>query len=409
MSFTGTSILKVKSASPASRAGLRSGDRILSCNGAPVRDWVDILSMSSEAAINLSISRGPLRRTVNLRRRPGIGWGFELAESTARTCRNRCIFCFIDQQPPSLRHSLDLKDDDVRFSFLSGTYITLTSQQTDEAISRGFSSLHVSVHTTDPVLRGKMLGLPYSMDILPNIDKLAEKSIEIQAQIVEVPDWNDSDELDRTISDLFKRNNVSILGIVPVGLTRWRERLEPLSRATHEQAEKTLEIITKWQSRALKEKGSRWVYPADEYYAITGTPLPPLSFYDGGSPLAANGIGLLAKMIDDCRGKTFQGRGTIVTGVMAAPFISQILEDSLYSVLPVENTLMGPLVSVAGLLSGDDVIRTLNEKQIQSGTVFLPSVMFNYNSVSLDEYTATSISRNTGTNAVTLDSIGDLL
>lgn len=408
MSLSGTSILNVKPASPASRAGLRSGDRILSCNGTPVRDWVDLLSMSSETVIDLSISRGPLRRTLQLRRRPGVGWGIELAESTAKTCSNKCIFCFIDQQPPSLRRSLALKDDDVRFSFLSGTYITLTSQQTEEAIARRFSSLHVSVHTTNPLLRGKMLGLPYPMDILPNIDKLAENSIDIQAQIVEVPGWNNSDELDRTITDLFHRSNISILGIVPVGLTRWRDELEPLSRATQHQAEETLGIIGKWQSKALREKGSRWVYPADEYYAITGIQVPPLNCYDGGS-LTANGIGLLAKMIDSCGGKTFTGSGTIITGVMAAPFISKILQDSLYTVLPVENTLMGPLVSVAGLLSGEDVIRAIQENHLKDETVFLPSVMFNHNNVSLDEYTAASISRETGINTLTLDSIGDLL
>ncbi len=301
-----------------------------------------------------------------------------------------------------------MKDDDVRFSFLSGTYITLTSQQTDEAINRGFSSLHVSVQATNPALRGRMLGLPHPLPILPNIDKLAEAGIEIQAQIVEVPGWNDSDELDKTIADLFGRENVSILGIVPVGLTRWRDNLEPLSRATSEQAKETLRIIMKWQSRALKEKGSRWVYPADEYYAITGIPVPPLNFYNGGS-LAANGIGLLAKMIDECRDRTFHGTGTVVTGVMAAPFIRNILKDSHYTVLPVGNTLMGPLVSVAGLLSGIDVIDALNEKQFQGQTVYLPSAMFNHDHVTLDEYTTLSISQQTGKETFTMNSIGDLL
>ena len=407
MSFPGTSIISVEPASPASRVGLRPGDKILSCNGTPVRDWVDLLSMSSETAIELSISRGPLRRTLQLRRRPGIGWGIELAESTAKTCKNKCIFCFIDQQPPSLRRSLALKDDDVRFSFLSGTYITLTADQTEEAIARGFSSLHVSVHTTNPLLRGKMLGLPYPLDILPNIDKLAENSIDIQAQIVEVPGWNNGDELDRTIADLFQRSNISILGIVPVGLTRWRDGLEPLRRTTPDQAEETLRIIAKWQSKALEEKGNRWVYPADEYFTITGIPLPPLEFYDGGS-LAANGIGLLAKMIDECKGRTFHGKGAIVTGLMAAPYISKILKNSRYTVLPVQNTLMGPLVSVAGLLSGEGVICALKENHLKEETAFLPSVMFNHNNVSLDEYTAASISEKTGINTVPLDSIGDL-
>ncbi len=407
MTFQGTSILRVQPVSPASRAGLRPGDRLISCNNSQVRDWVDLLATSSGSAVSLYFSRGPLRRRINLKRRPGVQWGIELEGSQARKCGNRCIFCFVDQQPPGLRKSLLLKDDDVRYSFLKGTYITLTPRQTDEAVARGFSSLHVSVQTTDPVLRGKMLGLPGPVEILPQIDILAESGIEIQAQIVEVPGWNDDRRLENTIADLFDCPNVKILGIVPVGLTKWRKDLEPLARPGREQAERTLMLIEKWQRKALEEKGTPWVYPADEYYAITEKKIPPVSFYNDCS-LTANGIGLLAEMISDCRSRKFSGSGMIITGTMAAPFIRKTVTGSDYRVIPVENTLMGSLVSVAGLLSGEDVLNAAKQHHARGETVFLPSVMFNHNGVTLDEYALNTIREITGAKVTSLSSIGEL-
>ena len=409
MAFSGTPILKIAPASPASRAGLRPGDQVLLCNNSQVTDWVDLLAQSSASTISLSIRRGSLQRTINLNRRPGIQWGIELKGSSVRGCRNKCVFCFIDQQPPGLRASLLLKDDDVRYSFLEGTYITLTSQQADEAITRRFSSLHVSVHTTNSALRGKMLGLPGPLEILPQIDRLAENGIEIQAQIVEVPGWNDGRELEKTISDLYKRCNVTILGIVPVGLTKWRDGLPSLLTPDRKQAEQTVKTVKMWQEKAQTEKGHPWVYLADEYYAITDETIPPVSFYKDNS-LAANGIGLLAGMINECAEKAFSGKGMILTGLMAAPYIEEILAATDYHVVPVENTIMGSQVTVAGLLCGEDVINAVLLHNTRNVTVFLPSAMFNHNGVTLDEYTTASISEKTGVKVkiVSLDSIGEL-
>ncbi len=362
---------------------------------------------ASAAKVTLSIARGPLRRTVDLKRRPGVHWGIELAGSSARGCRNKCIFCFVDQQPPDLRLSLSVKDDDVRYSFLKGTYITLTDQQTDEAILRKFSSLHVSIHTTDPVLRGRMLGLPGPVEILPQIDRLAINGVEIQAQIVEVPGWNDGEDLERTLNDLFSRPNISILGIVPVGLTKWRSGLVPLSRPAKEQADRTMKTILKWQKKALDKKGTPWVYPADEYYAITGLEIPLASFYKDSS-LEANGIGLLSVMIDQCRDKIFSGEGTILTGTMAFPYIDKIVAKSNYRVVAVRNTLMGSSVSVAGLLSGKDVVETVNQLIGRDENIFLPSVMFNHDGVTLDEFTLEMIAEETGAKMVAFNTVAEL-
>ena len=393
--------------SPAARAGLRAGDVVLSCNNSPVRDWVDMLAVSSQASVSLFIKRGTLKRTVLLKRRPGVGWGIDLDGSSVRHCRNKCVFCFVDQQPPGLRDSLHVKDDDVRYSFLHGTYITLTEQQAEEAIARGFNSLHVSVQTTNATLRGKLLGLPGPLGILPLLDRLSESGIEVQAQVVEVPGWNDGEELEQTISDLYTRHNISILGIVPVGLTKWREGLEPLSRPTAFQAEQTLNTVKKWQSEAMKEKGKPWVYAADEYYAITGEDVPALSFY-GDNTLVSNGIGLLATMIENSNTGDFHGSGAILTGTMAAPYIQKAVKHSGYRVVPVENTLMGPEVSVAGLLAGTDVIKAMHDSCVSGEKVFLPSVMFNHDGITLDEYTLDTIKGNTEVDAVSLNTISEL-
>jgi len=407
MTFPGTSILRIEPVSPAARAGLRKGDVVVSCNNSPVRDWVDMLAVSSEADVSLSIKRGPLERTVVLKRRPGVPWGIELDGSRVRHCRNKCVFCFVDQQPPELRDSLHVKDDDVRYSFVNGTYITLTPQQAEEAIARGFNSLHVSVQTTNAALRGKLLGLPGPLEILPLLDRLSENGIEVQAQVVEVPGWNDGEELENTIADLYARRNISILGIVPVGLTKWREDLEPLSRPTAVQAGQTLTTVSKWQSRALGHKGSPWVYAADEYYAITGEDVPDLSFY-GDNTLVSNGIGLISAMIEHSGEKEFSGEGTIFTGTMAAPYIKKALKHSSYRVVAVENTLMGSEVSVAGLLSGADVIDAVNSNCVSGEKVFLPSVMFNHNGITLDECTLGTIRELTGMNTVSVNAVEEL-
>jgi putative radical SAM enzyme (TIGR03279 family) len=408
MPFQGTSILEIEPVSPAARAGLRAGDVVISCNNSPVRDWVDMLAVSSESSVSLSIKRGSLRRTVGLRRRPGTGWGIKLEGSDIRQCKNRCVFCFVDQQPPGLRNSLLVKDDDVRYSFLEGTYITLTPEQVEEAITRGFTSLHVSIQTTSPELRGRMLGHRKPLDILPLIDKLAARGVEVQAQIVEVPGWNDGEQLDNSVSDLFLRKNVTVLGVVPVGLTKWRKGLEHLNRPTGEQASRTLETLKKWQRRALVEREKPWVYPADEYYCLAGEEIPELSFYNDNA-LAANGIGLLAEMIYRCRAREFQGEGIVLTGTMAAPYIVRVLSGSRYRVIAVENTLMGSGVSVAGLMSGADVVRTLKKNHLQKQRIKLPSLMFNHDGLTLDEYTPYRIGRESETDVVCLNSIGELI
>lgn len=393
--------------SPASRAGLKKGDIILSCNGHPVQDWVDLLAQSSSGKVTLQVKRGLSEKHFKLRREPGKELGIHLSDSGPRSCGNRCIFCFVDQQPPGLRESLLVKDDDVRYSFLEGTYITLTDNQTTEAVSRGFNTLHVSVHSTNPVLRGRMLGRPGPMPVLPNIDLLALRGVEVQAQIVVVPGYNDGEVLEKTIEDLYERDNVRILGIVPVGLTGHRIDLTQLRRPSVEEAVSTMNRIHKWQDRAEREKGFPWIYAADEYYLLTGEDVPLMEHYRSCT-LQANGIGLLSAERDGCSGRNFTGEGSVATGELAYPFISDLLLNTSYTVVPVKNLLMGGEVGVAGLLSGADVIQSIRTLQSTQAKLYLPSVMFNHEELTLDGMSPGEISSTLGLEVSVTQRIGDL-
>lgn len=407
MFHPGSSVAGVTQPSPASRAGIKKGDIIISCNGQPVHDWVDLLSSSSAATLHLSVKRGLSKRHFSLRRRPGAGWGITLAGSKAASCGNRCIFCFIDQQPPGLRDTLMVKDDDIRYSFIHGTYVTLTESQASESVERGFNSIHVSVHTTNPVLRGKMLGQGGPMPILPLLRQLDGNGTDIQTQVVEVPGWNHGEELNRTITDLYTIPGIRNLGVVPVGLTRWRKGLTSLRRHSAEEAGNTLALIGSWQRKAIAERGYPWVFAADEYYLIAGEDIPPAEHY-GECTLQANGIGLLASEALRCGNRDFRGRGTVVTGVLASPFVKGILSSSEYRVLPVVNRLMGPDVGVSGLLPACDVIGTIRSLPLAEEPVFLPPSMFNHRGRTLDDLTPGEIGGELHMRVVVPEHLGEL-
>lgn len=407
MTSKGSSVVSISRPSPAARAGLKKGDIIVSCNGHPVRDWVDVLAQSSSGTVSLRIKRGLSFRNLRIPRGPGEELGFNLADSKPRSCGNRCIFCFVDQQPPGLRESLLIKDDDVRYSFLQGTYITLTDSQTAEAVSRGFNTLHVSVHTTDPILRGTMLGRSGPMPVLPNIDILQQHGIDVQAQIVEVPGYNSGKALEQTMADLYSRSNVKILGIVPVGLTGHREGLPPLRRPGRTEALRTLAIVRNLQTLAGRERGFPWVFAADEYYLLAGENIPPADFYRRCT-LQANGIGLIAEETDSCMGKVFNGSGVVVTGDLAYPYICQILRNSGYTVISAANRLMGGEVGVAGLLSGADAAAAVIEDDPETKNVFLPSVMFNHLGLTIDGLSTGDISELVNRKVFTVNMIGEL-
>lgn len=393
----------------AARLGLRPGDELLAINGHPVRDLVDVQFYGAREQLTLRVRRGGEEQTLRARRRYDEPLGLDFARPTfddIRRCNNHCEFCFVAQMPRGLRPSLYIKDDDYRYSFLFGSYITLTNL-TEEDWARieeqHLSPLYVSVHATDPDLRRRILGNPRAPDVLDGLLRLAAMGIEVHTQLVLVPGLNDGSHLDRSIGDLAGLYPaVRSVSVVPVGLTKFhRGGCRPY---TVEEMRRVWEQVTAWQRRLRRQLGVRFVYLSDEWYLRLGKPVPPASAYDG-LDLTENGVGLVRVLLDRWRRveRELAALGgpsqTWVTGALMAPVLEGLgarFADRTgirADVVPVPNRFFGETVTVAGLLTGQDVVAHLRERP-SSGTVVLPDVMFRGpQGQSLDEMHPDDLSR----------------
>jgi len=399
-------ILSVTPGSPASSAGFRNTDRLVSCNGSHLNDWIDFLYTANGLFITLVYARGPLIRRLTIRRNPGCDWGFTFQNQEPTICRKKCVFCFVDQLPPDVRPSLQVKDDDIRYSFLQGTYVTLDREDTEYAIRKHLTPLHISVHSTDPSVRGVLLGTFRKEPVLPMLLKLSKAGIEMETQIVVVPGLNDGKELDRTLENLLSIPGVISAGVVPVGLTKYRNGLPEIRRPSQAEALRVVSQCSVWRGKAIKARGNGWVYPSDEFFIMADLDIPPLSYYKSCT-LIENGIGLLAELLK-ISGKKFTGRGAVCTGTLAAPFLQRVLSGSDYLVTAVENTFLGPEIGVAGLLSGADIVRSVKELPDSYNSVILPGVMFNHDKLTLDDLTPEEISQSTGREVLVIRNLEEL-
>ncbi len=400
---------------PAAAAGLARGDRIVAVNGHQLRDAIDFQFHAGEERLELTVERDGATAVKRLRRR-GPGLGLELTAprpGDIATCANKCVFCFIHQLPKGMRKSLYVKDDDFRLSFLHGNYITLSDL--DEAsferiIEQRLSPLYISVHATDPELRHALLGRPrHSAEILPRLERLAKAGIRMHAQIVLCPDLNDGVHLERTVFELAPLHpHVATTAIVPVGLTRHRERLPALRSLTPEEARVLVATADRWQHRWLAELGGRFVFLADEIYLLAGLPLPPAAAYEG-FPIAEDGIGLVRKFEDGFgRGIARQKRAargdalTVVTGEMFAPRLRALLahggfDPATIRVAAVPNDFFGPAIGVAGLLTGRDIQRHLATQADLGRAVLVPAVALrDGDGIFLDDMTPADLARDLG-------------
>ncbi len=392
--------------SPASSAGLRKTDRLASCNNHPLDDWLDFVFHSRSTRIELTYARGPLRRKVTLRRTPGTDWGFVFEGQEPRRCRRKCIFCFVEQLPPDVRNSLRIKDDDIRYSFLHGMYVTLSREDVEYAVKRRLSPIHVSVHATDPALRGELLGTNREEPVIEFLEILSDSCIEIETQIVLVPGYNDGEYLDETLAELFPIEGVTSVGVVPVGLTRHRKGLAEIRRPGKAESILAIQLCEKWRSIAMDAGKGGWVYPSDELFILAGLEIPPIDYY-GNRSLRENGIGMLAELqAVNC--DNLAGEGLVCTGTMAHPFIADTLAGTGYRVVPVENSFLGEQVGVAGLIAGADLLKTLQEHESSMETLYLPSIMFNGNMLTIDDFTPADIAAGTGMRVVILDELEEL-
>ncbi|HEY3187734.1 MAG TPA: DUF512 domain-containing protein [Solirubrobacteraceae bacterium] len=414
-SADGVVVAAIRSRTPAARAGLVAGDRILAVNGAPLRDAIDFQFQAGDERLALrGVRDGAPFERVLIRRGPDLG--LELAAPTPSeiaTCANKCVFCFIHQLPKGMRRSLYVKDDDFRLSFLHGNYITLTDLDEDELArieAQRLSPLYVSVHATDPTLRHELLGRPrLSAAILPRLERLAKAGIRMHAQIVLCPEWNDGEHLERTVRELAPLHpQVATTAVVPVGLTRHRERLPRLRGLTTREARELVARAGEWQAEFLSTLGSRFVFLADEIYLMAEAPLPPADAYEG-FPIAEDGIGLVRRFEDDLaralrrpRASARRRTVTIVTGEMYGPRLARLLAplaaqgiDARVAAVP--NDFFGRAIAVAGLLTGQDVQRHLSTLGDLGEEVLIPSaVLRDRDGVFLDDLTPDDLARDLG-------------
>lgn len=418
----GVVVSAVGRSTPAARAGVRTGDRILSINGHPLRDAIDFQFYAAADHLRLAMERGPGRHALTLVRR-GRDLGVELEPPRPReiaTCANKCVFCFVHQLPRGMRSSLYVKDDDYRLSFLHGNYITLSDLGEAELArieAQRLSPLYVSVHATDPGLRHVLLGRPRSpAAILPRMERLAKAGIRMHAQVVLCPGLNDGPHLERTVFELAPLHpHVATVAVVPVGLTRHRERLPSLRPLTAEEARDLVDTAHGWQARLRASLGSRVVFLADEIYLLAGRPVPEAAAYEG-FPVAEDGIGLVRRFEDDLERilrRRVPARDRRVVTVVSGELYGRRLGRGLAPlaahgvearVVAVPNEVFGRRIGVAGLLTGRDIQRRLAECRDLGDEVLVPAVAVrDGDGVFLDDLTPEDLARELGTRVRVVD------
>ncbi|MCG2768763.1 MAG: DUF512 domain-containing protein [Anaerolineae bacterium] len=387
-------VAAVSEGSLSEEMGIRSGDEVLSIDGHVLRDVIDYQYYAAEEDLEMVVRRKGVTRHFSLRRKYGEDLGIEFTSPVfngMRHCSNQCEFCFVNQMPPGLRRSLYVKDDDYRYSFLYGNFITLSNLTDNDWVrlaQQRLSPLYVSVHATDAAIRRRLLRNPTTPDIVPQLIRLGNLGIKVHAQIVVCPGVNDGDVLEQTITDLVGLWPVVVsIAIVPVGLTRFcKGKIRTLAR---EDAYRLIERYGADQSARYRcLYGVGLVYLADEVYFLAGEPMPAAHEYDD-YPQLENGVGLTRLFLDEwdeLRAEVTGGSATyanvaIATGTLFAPLMDQIageMERVLgvgISVHPVVNRFFGSMVTVAGLLTGQDVVHAFRGKS-RPDLLLLPGAMF---------------------------------
>ena len=339
--------------------------------------------------------------------------GLEFEDSLidgAKSCTNKCIFCFIDQLPKGMRETVYFKDDDSRLSFLTGNYVTLTNIKNEELeriIHYRMSPINVSVHTTNPDLRKFMLGNRFAGDVMDKIRMLTDNGIEVNCQIVLCRDINDHHELDKTIDDLCQLYpSINSVSIVPVGISRHRENLFELKPFDMESSANVINQVHKWQNKLLQERGSRVIYLSDEFYINAGIDIPKYKEYEG-FPQIENGVGMVALLRQEVKESlknkkkhimSTQRKVSLVTGRLVYKNILQLVDEikNVYSglevnVYDIENDFFGPYVTVTGLLTGQDIVKQLKGRDLGQELLISRNMLRAGEHVFLDDYTVERI------------------
>jgi len=412
----------VEPGSAADRAGIRVGDLLCEMNGRPMLDVLDYQFHADEDRLRCVIEREGERRTIPIHRIGGEPVGLMFASDLGdkiHTCNNKCVFCFIHQMPRKMRKTLYLMDDDFRLSFMHGNYVTLTNVSEAEfrrILEQRLSPLYVSVHATDPALRGRLLGKKEPQPILPSLRRLAENRIDVHAQIVLCPGLNDGEALHQTLDELAeehpsrsrRRAGVLSVAIVPVGLTRFRERLPHLVSADRDYAAQMIADIRRRARDFRRRLGTRFAWLSDEWYFLAGKPIPGAAHYEQ-FPQLEDGIGTVRLFLDNARflEKRLPARApapvsaTLVTAELPAPVIQDFaarlnrIQDVDINVCTVKNHFFGGGINIAGLLTAQDIMAQLAAFPTRP-TVYLPDICLRDGFLFLDDYTMEDVRRETG-------------
>jgi putative radical SAM enzyme (TIGR03279 family) len=426
-STPGGVIAAVSRGSIAEEVEIQPGDRLMAINGHPVHDILDVRFYGAEEELTLVTRRDGRELVYEIERGYDETLGLEFKNPTfdgIRRCQCRCTFCFVQQMAPGQRRSLYIRDDDFRYSFLFGNFVTLTNLTRRDWARIGeqhLSPLYVSVHTTDHDLRRQMLGNPRAPEIMAQLQGLGEMGIQIHTQIVLVPGMNDGEILETTLDDLASLYPmVQSVAIVPVGLTRFHRR--GLQTVTPSQAQALIAQVAPRQIAYREEYGVNLVYLSDEIYLLAGMPIPPTEVYDG-FPQLENGVGLTRQLLDEW--EALQPRldgiqpsyreATLVCGTLIAPVLWPIvasLNETLsltLTLVPVTNRFFGTTVSVSGLLTGQDVVAALHRLDLGEWVV-LPRVMFDdAGARTLDGLTRAELADQLGARVALVTGLEDLL
>lgn len=423
-------IMEVLSESIAEELEIEEGDVLISINDEPIRDVFDYRYLSEDEELTLLI-----------RKPDGEEWELEIEKDAYedlglvfedglmdeyRSCRNKCIFCFIDQMPPGMRETLYFKDDDARLSFLQGNYITLTNlseEDMERILFYKLSPINISVHTTNPELRCKMLNNRFAGKALEKIKRFYDAGLEMNGQIVLCKGYNDGEELERTIHDLTAYLPLmQSVSVVPMGMTKYRDGLTPVEPFQKEDALEVIGIIKKWQEIIQKHYGTRMVHASDEWFLMAGLPLPEEEEYEG-YPQLENGVGMVRSMneeVDWClkeqKGDDRIRKLTLVTGTLATPVIKSQVEKIRKKypnidakVVAIVNHFFGERITVAGLVTAGDIIEQLKGADL-GDVLLIPEVMLRSGEeVFLDDLTISDVEKALQTKIRIVKSDGEAL
>ncbi len=385
----------------AAEAGLQPGDQVLAVNGQPIRDPVDYRFQTTDDIVELEVVHQGEVGLVEFEKPIDEPIGIEFEDDAfdgTRICNNKCFFCFLKGLPKGLRKPLYIKDDDYRLSFLHGNFVTLTNLSDDDWVrleEQRLSPMHVSVHATDLDLRRQLLGNRTAPDILDQLRRLADMRIEAHTQVVLCPGVNDGDALDQTVGDLLRQDNVTSIGVVPVGSSlEGEQRIGDDGMRAHSPAEarRVVKQLRRWQRAARAEHGQSVVFPSDEFYLTAEAQIPSARRYDG-FPQWENGIGMTRTLVDDWRKtkrRIQEGRldvsetsALIACGMLIAPTMQALCDEAAeltgvdFTIAPITNTLFGSRVNVSGLIPGRDYLSALSKRDLPE-RIFLPRASLDY-------------------------------